>query len=468
MKNINSLLFVITSCVVFSIFMLQSCDKMDDIQRKYAELQEQVYLGRVDSVKAYPGVGKVKLVWQINADPKIDQTVIYWNNRRDSLIKPFNRLASGIQKDSITITTLREGSTLFEFINVNSQGQRSLVSSVTITTWGSSFIQGLREREIAGFDYNYNQSIYNLVLTKANPGDSVIYAEIDYITTNNETKTVKVERNVDTIALQQFGDGGQFRLRTVFFPPQGIDTLYSEYVTYNAPVVVTDPGVKITLRANATSKYFNYEGDLAEWNSAGDLIVYTVAADGSATQKVRYNALAPRATYRDFFYYFDNKFIGVLTGNQLRLVEIVNGALRIIQTPAGANDLGTGFSMPKFAVGNGFFLSIDAAGNVRNWPALPNATFATPNNVLLLQGFTHDPYTIFNFYSLIGVDAGGYLASYPVSSSGSISAKRTIGMGWRRFTKLVGVGTKLYGIESDGDIFVFNNFNPNDKYWIVN
>lgn len=468
MKKINPLLFVITICLAFSIFMLPSCDKMDDIQRKYADRQEQVYLGRVDSVKAYPGIGKVKLVWQINADPKIDQTLIYWNNRRDSLIKPFNRSVSGIQKDSVTITNLREGSMLFEFINMNSEGERSLVSSATVTTWGSSFIQGLRERNIAAFDYNYNQSVFNVILTKATPGDSVVYAEIDYTTTDNEIRTVKIQRDVDTIALQNFREGGTFKFRTVFFPPQGIDTLYSDYATFNAPAVVTDRGVKITLKGNTTSKYFNYEGDLAEWTSTGDMIVYAIAADGSTTQKLRYTALAPRTTFREFFYYFDNKFIGILTGNQARLYQIVNNALSIIKTPTNTDDLGTGFNMPKFVAANGFFYSIDAPGNVRSWFALPNATWGTPNGATIAQGFTHDPYTLFNYNTLLGVDAAGNLLSYPVSSSGSIGSKSTVGNGWKRFTRLIGVGDKLYGIESNGDIYVFNNFNPNDKYWIVN
>lgn len=468
MKKINSLLSAITCCLVFSVLFLSSCDKMDDIQKKYADREEQVYLGRVNSVKVFPGVGKVKLVWQINADPKIEQTIIYWNNRRDSLIKPFNRTLPGIQKDSITISNIREGSTIFEFINVNAQGERSLVSSATVTTWGPSFIQSLRERGLTSFDYDNNSSIYNLILTSTTPGDSVLYSEIEYTTTGNVIRTVRIQRNEDSVALQSFGAGRDFKFRTAFFPPQGIDTLFSPYETYSAPSVVTDPGVKIALRGVATSKYFNYEGDLAEWTSTGDLIVYTIALDGSATQKLKYTALAPRTTYRELFYYFDNKFMGILTGNQLRMLQIVNNALTIVQTPAGANDLGTGFNMPKFVAANGFFYSMDAPGNVRSWFALPNATFANPNGATIAQGFTHDPYTIFNYEALLGVDAAGKLLSHPVSSSGSIGARSTIGTGWERFTKLVGIGTKLYGIQSNGDIFVFNKFDATNKYWVVN
>ena len=76
---------------------------------------------------------RAKITWYITADPKIEQTVIYWNERTDSLVKNVSRTSSGVMKDSIIIENLPEGSTLFEFRNMNSKGEYSLYTPVSYT-----------------------------------------------------------------------------------------------------------------------------------------------------------------------------------------------------------------------------------------------------------------------------------------------------------------------------------------------
>jgi hypothetical protein len=132
MKKIHQLIIPILLGIAVFILVLSSCNKMSDIQRKYAEKTEQVYLGRVDSLVSIPGIGRAKLVWYINSDPKIDRTIIYWNMRKDSIVKEFNRTTAGLQKDSVIINNLSEGTTLIELRNVNKDGEASLYTSVCV------------------------------------------------------------------------------------------------------------------------------------------------------------------------------------------------------------------------------------------------------------------------------------------------------------------------------------------------
>src|SRR5690554_5430897 len=112
MKHMNKLIKIIFSLLA-GIIIVTSCDDMNDIQSQFADREEQVYLGKVDSIKFFPGFGRVKLTWYVSSDPKIEKTIIYWNMRNDSIVKEFNRNTPGVQKDSITFESLPEGSTLF-------------------------------------------------------------------------------------------------------------------------------------------------------------------------------------------------------------------------------------------------------------------------------------------------------------------------------------------------------------------
>ena len=470
MKKIHKL-FPIALGLLASVFLaLSSCDKMDDIQQKYAEREEQVYLGKVDSIQSFTGFSRAKLTWYISSDPRIDRTIIYWNLRQDSIVKEFKHTGSGVQKDSITIDNLTEGATLYEFRNVNKEGETSLYSSASVTVWGPEFANSLHARELTAFDFDYSQSLYNLTLSPAVLGDSVVYSQITYTNTHGEEKTVRIERDTANVELTDFPDGGEFRFRTVFFIPQGIDTIYNDYTVFKAPKAVSERGKKISFAGNMASKYFDRSGEnLYEWNAAGDLIVYALNADGSLAKTETFPSIVPRSTYRDFFFYDDDKFIGISKGNAVSMLQIVDGGLAFVKTPAGSNTLATGFTYQQFIPAKGYFFSITAGtGEMKIWLAQNDATWGTPNGTKVGTGFTiYEPFMLFNNQALLGVDEDGYLWSIPVSVSGTIGSKSRIGSGWNRFKKMVSVGTKLYCIEENGDFYVFDNFNTTDNFWIV-
>ena len=464
MKKTHQLLSLALGLVVF-IIALSSCDKMNDIQRKYVEKGEQVYLGKVDSIMSFPGFGRAKLVWYISSDPKIDKTVIYWNMRQDSIVKEFNRTSAGVQKDSTIVENLPEGTTLFEFRNVNKEGETSLYSSASVVIWGTEFADGLHARELTGFDFDYSQSLYSLNLSPTTEGDSVVYSEINYTNAHGEEKLVKIIRDTNYVELEDFPDGGEFRFRTVFFSPIGIDTVYNDYKVFKAPVAVAERGTKISLTGDMGSKYFDRNGEnLYEWNAAGDIIVYALNTGGELTQTESYPGIVSRTTYRDFFFYDDDKFIGISNGDKVSMHQIEDGNLVVINA-----SVGTGFNFAGFVPARGYFFSVAAtSGEMKTWFARDDATWGSPNGVVVGIGFDiYEPLIMFNRQSLLGVDADGYLWSFPTSVNGVIGSKSRIGSGWNRFKKIISIGTTLLCMEENGDFYVFENFNATDKFWVV-
>ncbi|WP_298652621.1 DUF4998 domain-containing protein [uncultured Proteiniphilum sp.] len=467
MKKMNKLITIVVSLLAI-LFVGISCDSMNDIQSEFADREEQVYLGKVDSLKVQPGFGRAKITWYINSDPKIEQTVIYWNMRRDSIVRDFVRsTTSDIQKDSIIIENLGESSIMYEFRNKNSKGESSLYSSIAVTAWGEQFASNLLARKLISKEFDYDLSQYKLTLSPAAVGDSVVYSQIVYTDKNGEEKMVKIERNTNMVVLPNFSDGSEFQFRNVFFIPKGLDTIYSSYQTYNAPKAIFEKGKKLALSGNVASRYFDRDGkDLYEWNAAGDVIVYALNEDGSFSQTETYTALVPRSTYREFFFYDDDKFIGVNTGNLVSMHRIVDGQLVFVKTPTGAETFGSGFNMPKFLPAKGFFYSVAVNGDLRAWFANNNATWGTTNGTTVSTGFLYEPVVPFNLQYLIGVDTDGYLWSIPITTAGTLGSKNKIGSGWNKFVKLVSVGTKLLALDANGDFYEFD-FNATDNYWIL-
>ena len=447
-----------------------SCDKMNDIQQQYAGREEQVYLGKVDSLQVYPGIGRAKITWYNGADPKIDRTIIYWNLRKDSIVKEFERTAPGVQKDSIILENLPEGSTLFEFRNVNNDGETSLYSTTTVTVWGPDFANGLRSRELNASDFDYLQSVYNVTLTPTTIGDSVVYAEVVYTDKTGLEKNLRIDRNTDMIELTNFPDGGEFSFRTAFFLPQGIDTVYNDYQTIKAPTAIQEKGTKLAFKGHMDSKYFDQNGEqLYEWAANDDLILYEVGPGGAITKTATFTGMVPHSTYRDFFFYDDDKFIGITTGNAVQMLQLTDGTLSIVPTPTGAETFGSSFSFDQFIPARGYFFSIGAdPGEAKTWLAQNNATWGAPNGTTVGTGFhVYAPLMLFNNEALLGVDANGFLWNTPVSISGTPGSRSRLGSGWGRFKKIIGMGTNLLCMEENGDFYIFENFNTTENFWIV-
>lgn len=148
MKNIKYIIFLFSALVIAIV----SCDDMNSLHQKYIDAGEQVYLSKNDSLNTFPGYGRVKLVWYVNADPMVESTVIYWNLHQDSIEKPFVRTQDGPQKDSIIIT-LPEGEYFFELFNKNSLGNRSLPVAVMERSYGIEYTSGLRIRPVANISF---------------------------------------------------------------------------------------------------------------------------------------------------------------------------------------------------------------------------------------------------------------------------------------------------------------------------
>lgn len=449
------------------VALMVSCGDMNEIQREFADREEQIYLGKVDSIKSVPGFGRAKIVWYIGADPKIEQTVIYWNQGEDSIVKDFIRIQSGLQKDSIIVENLPEGSTLFEFKNINSKGESSLVTSAAVTAWGGSFAENLRARTLNSLEFDYEGSNYFLELSSTTNGDSVVYSQIVYMDNKGKAHDLKVDRETNDVVLTDFADDTEFLFRNVFFLPEGLDTVYADYQTYKSPKAVFESGKKIVFSGNPLSRYSEMDNTgFYEWTQDGDLLLYRLNESGSISVTESYLALVPRSTYRDFFFYDDDKFIGINISNQVSMHIIDNYELAFVKaTSSSGNTFGSGFGMDYFIPAKGFFYSL-TDGTLRTWFASNNATWGSPNGTTVSTDFVYYPFAVFNSRYLIGVDEEGFLWSFPLKSTGALKAKTKIGSGWNKFTKIIPVGTKLICIDGSGEFYEFD-FNASDNFWVV-
>lgn len=229
----NRVIFLVL-CLTFS-YLFIACDSMEDINRIYSEKEEKVYLGKVDSIKTFAGLNKIKITWYISSDPRIKNTIVYWNMRQDSIVKPFNREKSGVQKDSIIIENLSGSNYYFEFRNVNDRGESSLFSSATGTTLGKKHLESLKNRTPTSIEYDAETFNTTVVLSPTIPEDFLVYSELKYLDKDGKEVSLIIDRDSISFIMENVPRRGKFQLRSVFSVGFDNEIFYSNYDSYDVP-----------------------------------------------------------------------------------------------------------------------------------------------------------------------------------------------------------------------------------------
>ncbi|WP_082063484.1 DUF4998 domain-containing protein [Draconibacterium sediminis] len=207
------------------IFGFSQCSDMNELHEQYLQ-GERIYIGRPDSVVIGSGNNKVKINWWLNADPNLAETVIYWNQKNDSLVVPINEET----EMSVFINNLEEATHIFEVVNKNESGLASIPIERSAIVYGAKYIDGLLNRGIAKID-GFTDKV---VLTWSTAAAEIIDTKLEY--TNNENQQVSLIVAPETMETEitDFVPGGEFHISTSYRPDENaIENFYSNSETYN-------------------------------------------------------------------------------------------------------------------------------------------------------------------------------------------------------------------------------------------
>lgn len=268
MKTFRS--YIITWCIIAA---LAACRKMDDYKDKYLSGGSITYAGKIDSVKAHPGDGRIMLSGLLIADPKITELHIYWNNKADSFVLPVTR-TTGVDTVRPILNNMEEGVKTFTLITFDKYGNRSVDVTITGRIYGDTYKSLLLNRTIKeGLNAGDSVTLNWNVLDASTGG---LGCELRYTDNSNNLKTVFVKRTDTRTVLNNYKFGSKFNYRTLFLPDTlAIDTFYSQYQEVDVKADVTPLYIK-----NAGTGFANSDGGTGRWQTPADWITTADVRNG--------------------------------------------------------------------------------------------------------------------------------------------------------------------------------------------
>lgn len=221
--------FVFAIITFVFLFSNVSCEDVNSIHQKYYDEGEDIYTGVVDSLKAYVGFEKVRFEWELSADPRITNVVVYWNQRADSVVIDVLRKQSGrllMTHDLIT----EEGNYIYEFITKDDFGHFSLPVESVVEVLGGFYVESLRSRGVTSIEKKIDGSM----LIK---WDAIASKEIQYVTikykVNGKERSIRVENDKEETILDEVNTGDVINIITTYLPENAFEefnSLPKEYI----------------------------------------------------------------------------------------------------------------------------------------------------------------------------------------------------------------------------------------------
>jgi hypothetical protein len=259
--------------LVSIIAAITACRKMDDYKDKYLSEGSITYAGKIDSVKAHPGDGRIMLSGLLIADPKITSLHIYWNNKADSFVLPITR-TTGVDTVRAILNKMEEGVKTFTLTTFDKYGNSSVDVTITGRVYGDVYKSLLLNRTIK--DGLFDGDSVSLDWNVLDASTGALGCELQFTDKSNNLQKLFVKRTDTRTVLTNYKYGTKFNYRTLYLPDTlAIDTFYSKYQETEVKANVTGVFFK-----NAGPGFANSDGGSGRWQTPADWITTADVRNG--------------------------------------------------------------------------------------------------------------------------------------------------------------------------------------------
>ena len=165
----------------------------------------------------------------MNADPRIREVLIYWNERADSVVLEVNREQDERFAMSHLLEEIPEDSYIFEFVTTDGIGHYSLSKEVSLEVLGDSYASSLRNRSIASVEQREDGSL--ALIWESIASNNIQHTTLEY-ELNGESHSVKVENGETETLLTGLNIGDEVVVFLTFLPPNAFETFDSPRRSY--------------------------------------------------------------------------------------------------------------------------------------------------------------------------------------------------------------------------------------------
>tara|TARA_Y200000002_G_scaffold84481_1_gene67123 strand:+ start:1441 stop:3204 length:1764 start_codon:yes stop_codon:yes gene_type:complete len=224
-------IYFLKSILLLIIMMIISCGDMDSIHDDYLQ-GEQVYAGKLDTLKIRPGYYRAQLEGQTQFLGNSNQILIEFDEQIDIYDIDTDNINNGIY--TMILPNLEEKSYEFTVTTQDELGNLSVSQVVAGSAVGDIFVSDQDPREIIDFSFEDDGTYANFFGNAQS--ENVIFTIIDYENEFDEISRDTLFYDDSRIRIEQFKPQGNLQTTSVIQSGlNGIDSISLSPLNYNMP-----------------------------------------------------------------------------------------------------------------------------------------------------------------------------------------------------------------------------------------
>lgn len=222
----NNILYIILTMMLLTVL---SCSDMESIHEEYLN-GERIYAGKLNSVQAFSGYKRVKLVGLTKYLGSSNKLTVTWEDQS----KEFELTNGESDRVEFIVDELEERNYEFSFFTTDAKGNKSIMQSLGARAVGDNFKQSQRARRVTGFDFKDEGTFMNWA--DKEESKFVIFTELKYETNAKKMATIKVLPQDEKTLLANWKPLGKLEITSaVISGVMGFDTIYLDKVVSTLP-----------------------------------------------------------------------------------------------------------------------------------------------------------------------------------------------------------------------------------------
>ncbi|MCC4213972.1 DUF4998 domain-containing protein [Leeuwenhoekiella parthenopeia] len=265
MKKFTLISFKICT-ILFGFLFLAACDSDDTL----TVMPQDDSVAQLKTFSIKPGENRVKIEGTVPAEADIEEVVVYWNDRANSLRIPISP-SNEEQQFSEYIPNLEERVYTFEMQTSDGSGSGSAIVTGASEVYGASYRNTLLNRPVS--NSTLAQSKLDIQFDGMDFSTGPIGIELSYENTSGELQNVFFPISQDRVILNDYKRNTNYKYRTVFVPsPLAVDTFYIDYNSVTPQVEF--PELKNNAVPFSATSVSGRWGVLADWTTTAPVLIH--------------------------------------------------------------------------------------------------------------------------------------------------------------------------------------------------
>lgn len=207
---------IILGLLMSLLFLMSSCEKMDEVHQKYIPNGEIIYRVKPTNILAYSGNKRVKLTWELAYPTFVTKCEV---KSGSELLAEVPVVYGDLVKLECMLTNLEEKTYTLSLFSRDKDGNSSIKNDIVVEVFGEKYISTLKTTtSIKSLSHDPNNNQITYINLSQRLSSKIFATSVTYRDLEDNEQTVLVDADKTTLEVNNLATNSYIKLNDIYKP----------------------------------------------------------------------------------------------------------------------------------------------------------------------------------------------------------------------------------------------------------